>query len=503
MNGSRIAISSPQFPNLSKTHPIYRHSNSFSNRSSNVAPVIKFLHSRSVSASASSLTGTFPPEKLPEKKKKKQIAGIEQDELLDPELLADPDSCFCEFRGVKIHHKIYESTPPSEVEGKNRFPIILLHGFGASVFSWSRATKRLAEATSAPKVVAFDRPAFGLTSRVDPSELLKAGNDDSKPPLNPYSMAFAVLATLYFVDFLQAEKSVLVGSLRVISICDTASASLVSECWFSSALLNYHDNTRHSAGCLVAVDTYFEAPDRVAALILVAPAIFAPNPNQNVPERDSLAEGHHERENNEGFLGMLGKPFVALLKILSRIAASIARTTLKLLNGMTSMLTSLYKKALSAVLCSSLGVMLIRMAINRFGVAAVKNAWYDPSQVGEEIVNGYTKPLRVKGWDKALAEFTAATLAVVESELRPPGSKRLHEISCPVLIVTGDTDRIVPAWNAKRLSQAIPGSSLEVIKDCGHLPHEEKVEEFVSVVQKFLQRAFSDMKEPSVQVQPT
>ena len=30
-------------------------------------------------------------------------------------------------------------------------------------------------------------------------------------PLNPYSMAFSVLPTLYFIDFLAAEKAVLVG----------------------------------------------------------------------------------------------------------------------------------------------------------------------------------------------------------------------------------------------------------------------------------------------------
>lgn len=60
-----------------------------------------------------------------------------------------------------------------------------------------------------------------------------------------------------------------------------------------------------------------------------------------------------------------------------------------------------------------------------------------------------------------------------------------------VLIVTGDNDRLVPAWNAKRLSLAIPGSQLEVIKNCGHLPHEEQVEEFLSAVRTFLSRAFS------------
>ena len=46
----------------------------------------------------------------------------------------------------------------------------------------------------------------------------------------------------------------------------------------------------------------------------------------------------------------------------------------------------------------------------------------------------------------------------------------------------------------------IPGSCLEVIKNCGHLPHEEKTDEFISVVQKFLHRAFGDSKEQGLQV---
>lgn len=47
----------------------------------------------------------------------------------------------------------------------NRVPAVLLHGFGASIFSWERVLKPLA-AVIASKVVAFDRPAFGLSSRL-------------------------------------------------------------------------------------------------------------------------------------------------------------------------------------------------------------------------------------------------------------------------------------------------------------------------------------------------
>ena len=60
-----------------------------------------------------------------------------------------------------------------------------------------------------------------------------------------------------------------------------------------------------------------------------------------------------------------------------------------------------------------------------------------------------------------------------------------------MLIITGDTDRIVPCWNAERLASAIPGSTFHVIQNCGHIPHEEKAEEFLEVVSKFLQKAFA------------
>ena len=157
------------------------------------------------------------------RQKREKIAGIDQDELLDPSLLADPDSCFCEFRGVQIHHKVYDAESQSNNSSQSHtisqvahssswklgLPMILLHGFGASVYSWSRVMKPLAEITGS-KVLAFDRPAFGLTSRVDASWHLSTVTNDAKP-LNPYSMAFSVLATLHFIDFLAAEKIVLVG----------------------------------------------------------------------------------------------------------------------------------------------------------------------------------------------------------------------------------------------------------------------------------------------------
>ncbi|XP_022764893.1 uncharacterized protein LOC111310058 isoform X2 [Durio zibethinus] len=413
------------------------------------------------------------------KQQKKRIAGIDQDELLDPKLLADPDSCFCEFQGVEIHHKLYDPgshssdksllTHSQDVQDQTQtpllklgLPMILLHGFGASVFSWNRVMKRLAHLTCF-KVLAFDRPAFGLTSRLNS---FGTQISDAKP-VNPYSMAFSVLATLYFIDFLAAEKAILVG---------------------------------HSAGSLVAVDAYFEAPERIAALILIAPAILAPRAIRE-PKivEGNRSEGNNQTNGDRSVSNNIRKPLFKLFEVLSKFTKYITEAVMRMIKGMAVMLNSLYKKALSSFLQSALPVMLARLLIDKFGIAAVRTAWYDSKQVTEHILDGYTKPLRAKGWDRALVEFTAAMLINGKSEMKPPLAKRLHEISCPVLIVTGDTDRIVPSWNAERLSLAIPQSKLEVIKNCGHLPHEEKVEEFVRVVEKFLQRAFGGSKEHSLQ----
>nr|XP_043618242.1 2-hydroxy-6-oxononadienedioate/2-hydroxy-6-oxononatrienedioate hydrolase [Erigeron canadensis] len=434
--------------------------------------VLQFLldrHSRfSIKTAASSSfvgpgsVGSSEPLSTVKKKKGKRIAGIDQDELVDPKLLADPDSCFCEFQGLQLHHKICDSesethdlshdetaTDSSKRLEKLKFPMILLHGFGASLFSWNPVMKRLAKVAGS-RVLSFDRPAFGLTSRVDnPSQYAPTGDIKDTKPLNPYSMAFSVLATLYFIDFLGADKAILVG---------------------------------HSAGCLVAAQTYFQAPERVAAMILVAPAIIAPSTShKKVKANDKQDSSNSDNPKN---------PFFNLLSIVSKFSRFIAQTVIRLFKGMASMVDSLYKKALSAFLRSPIAVMLVRMVIDKFGVAGIKNAWYDASQVTDSVLESYTRPLRTKGWDRALVEFTAEMLAGSVPELNPPLPEKLKEISCPVLIVTGDSDRLVPSWNSVKLSQAIPGSHLEVIKKCGHIPHEEKPEEFVRIVDNFLTSVF-------------
>jgi pimeloyl-ACP methyl ester carboxylesterase len=56
----------------------------------------------------------------------------------------------------------------------------------------------------------------------------------------------------------------------------------------------------------------------------------------------------------------------------------------------------------------------------------------------------------------------------------------------PVLVITGDDDRIVPTKDSIRLAGELPNASLEVIADAGHLPHEEQPQVFMEAVISYL-----------------
>ena len=56
----------------------------------------------------------------------------------------------------------------------------------------------------------------------------------------------------------------------------------------------------------------------------------------------------------------------------------------------------------------------------------------------------------------------------------------------PVLLVWGEQDQMIPLHIGRNLHRLIPGSKLEIIPQCGHLPAIEKPTEFVKCVSEFL-----------------
>jgi pimeloyl-ACP methyl ester carboxylesterase len=58
-------------------------------------------------------------------------------------------------------------------------------------------------------------------------------------------------------------------------------------------------------------------------------------------------------------------------------------------------------------------------------------------------------------------------------------------ITQPTLIVWGEEDTVIPIQDGYTLRDAVPGSRLLVIKDCGHVPQEERPELFSKIVSEF------------------
>ena len=107
------------------------------------------------------------------------------------------------------------------------------------------------------------------------------------------------------------------------------------------------------------------------------------------------------------------------------------------------------------------------------------SVWHDPSKITPEIWEGYTRPLQAQDWDRALWELTVASH---DLDL----GQRLDEVGLPVLVITGDDDRIVPTEQSLRLAAELPDAQLVLIPDCGHVPHEECPAAFLEAVRAFL-----------------
>ncbi len=61
----------------------------------------------------------------------------------------------------------------------------------------------------------------------------------------------------------------------------------------------------------------------------------------------------------------------------------------------------------------------------------------------------------------------------------------LHLVNQPTLIIWGEEDAVIPIHNGETLYNSILNSRLVVLKNCGHVPQEEKSDLFISLVSGF------------------
>ncbi len=217
------------------------------------------------------------------------------------ETIADPSARFIDLEGLPMYVQERGATSGA------RPPLILLHGFPASTFTWREIIDPLARGG---RVIAFDRPGFGLSARPLPPE----GQDDFADGHNPYSAEAQVRQTLALMDTLDIDRAILVGS---------------------------------QTGGTLALRIALARPERVAALILIAPTIT-----------------------RGGTLPWL-------------------------------------RRLLDTPQLRRLGPLLSRDLRDR-NIKHIDRAWHDPGRLDERMRRGSRRTFAVDNWDRALWRYTLA-----------------------------------------------------------------------------------------------
>jgi pimeloyl-ACP methyl ester carboxylesterase len=79
--------------------------------------------------------------------------------------------------------------------------------------------------------------------------------------------------------------------------------------------------------------------------------------------------------------------------------------------------------------------------------------------------------------DIALNNRFATTKLGWEPRWYNPSLERwLHRITVPTLVMWGKEDKLFPSAYAKKWNEGIPGSRVEIVPECGHVPAVEKPE---------------------------
>ncbi len=288
-------------------------------------------------------------------------AGTVNWDDVESEVAHSEHSHFVNVDGARVHYQEFgDAAKP---------PIILIHGYTASVYVWKTTAPMLAEAGF--RVIAVDLLGFGYSE---------------KPSWFEYSIQSQARMVSRFMNRLGIGRATIVGS---------------------------------SYGGAVALTLTLDYPETVGKLVLV----------------DAVC---NDRPKNHPIL---------------RLAA---------IRGVGEVITPF--------LLDSKAFLRKRMQ----GTLAKSNHHL----ITEDRIDSIRRPLFA-------ADGHRSVLATSRNWHANRIEEDAHLINQPTLIIWGEQDTVIPIKNGHRLHKEILNSRFVVLKDCGHIPHEERSELFAGLVTEF------------------
>jgi pimeloyl-ACP methyl ester carboxylesterase len=127
-----------------------------------------------------------------------------------------------------------------------------------------------------------------------------------------------------------------------------------------------------------------------------------------------------------------------------------------------------------------------RLSAEQFVASVLGLCCVDPSQVAADVVASHLKVADQRvTFGSAERDLTAALRSVVATASYPGRRayrRRIGSITCPVLLIHGTGDRLVPIAVARAAARANPAWSLAEIAGVGHVPQLEAPSETARVI---------------------
>src|SRR5215212_3993143 len=108
-----------------------------------------------------------------------------------------------------------------------------------------------------------------------------------------------------------------------------------------------------------------------------------------------------------------------------------------------------------------------------------------PGRVPAEWITEQTRIAQLPG-------FTEATMTALRTQVDLGGQRevlvgQLPQLQMPTLVVWGERDRVFPYSQGQKALSRLRQGSLELVPDCGHLPHVERPDRFAAILGQFLE----------------
>lgn len=140
---------------------------------------------------------------------------------------------------------------------------------------------------------------------------------------------------------------------------------------------------------------------------------------------------------------------------------------------------------LFSILVSPVLRLLLRrlVGVDGFWKRGLQSVWGDSTLVSDSDALRFQWPAIGKGWEEGLLRFTRAMSTFSDLDLVQRVAGRPN---ARVVVILGSRDKVIPRKMVEKMFSPFPDIQILEMPGCGHDPFEEKVDDFIDLVEELM-----------------